>query len=145
MQRWGLEKYLSTSLKWRVFRGDASRDDVIAAMSMGEVDDLSEPTAEVTIPVEESSSPKELGFLLGINRRSKGAAQHDVAEWVVHKPEYSAHNYTLAVTAYERWGRTTRPPVPFAVVVRLEETTRSAEIYGEVENAFVQLEVQAQS
>jgi len=34
VQRWGLERYLGTTMKWRLFRGDVSKEDIIAAMSI---------------------------------------------------------------------------------------------------------------
>ncbi len=36
-------------------------------------------------------------------------------------------------------------PVPYAVVVRLEDTTQTADVYVEVQNIMAQLEVQARS
>ena len=80
-----------------------------------------------------SGVPSELSFDLGITKRSRGTIQHDVAKWNLHKPEFSAHNYTLAIAAYEKWQRANPAEVPFAVVVRIEETSQSAEIYEEVE------------
>jgi hypothetical protein len=77
--------------------------------------------------------------------RSRGCVQHAITEWKTHKSEYSANHYTLAVAAYERWGRANPPPVNFGVVVRIEETTRTAEIYAEVQNALVELEVQTRA
>ncbi len=135
VQRWGLERYLGTALKWRVFRGDVSRDDVVAAMSTPDDDDASETATQ--------GVPNELGFELGITRRSRGTVQHDVAEWSLHKPEFSAHNYTLAIAAYEKWNRAHPPEVPFAVVVRIEDTSQTAEIYEEVKNALIALQVRA--
>lgn len=142
VQRWGLERYLGTALKWRVFRGDVPREDVITAMSVIEEDETEQPVPAAAGATEEAASPNELGFDLGITKRSRGTIQHDVSEWNVHKAEFSAHNYTLAVAAYEKWGRTNPPAVTFAVVVRIEETSQSAEIYNEVKNALVALEVQ---
>ena len=141
VQRWGLEKYLGTALKWRVFRGDVPRDDVIGAMSASD-DEESDQTSAADAE-KQPEGPNDLSFALGIKKRSRGAIQHDVAEWNVHKPEFSAHNYTLAVAAYEKWGRSNPPAVRFAVVVRIEETSQSAKIYNEVKNALIALEVRA--
>ena len=60
-----------------------------------------------------------------------------------HRPEYSAHNYTLAIATYEQWGRQNPPVGSFAVVVRIEDTSQSAEIYSEVNNALIALRVRA--
>jgi hypothetical protein len=136
IQRWGLEEYLGTTLKWRMFRGDIPREDVIRAMSR-EDDDM--PRDETG---NEEEFPNELKFDLGINLRSRGCIQSDIAEWKTHKLEYSLNHYTLAIAAYERWGRVNPNPVNFGVVVRLEDTTRTAEIYTEVQNALVRIEVQ---
>jgi hypothetical protein len=139
VQRWGLEEYLGTVLKWRMFRGDVARDDVIRAMSREEDERTQDPQEE------EQELPNELSFNLGINLRSRGCVQQAVTEWKTHKAEYSANHYTLAVAAYERWGRANPSPVNFGVVVRIEETTRTAEIYAEVQNALVELEVQTRA
>lgn len=36
VQRWGLEEYLGTRLKWKLFRGDVPPDEVASAMSYDE-------------------------------------------------------------------------------------------------------------
>ena len=130
VQRWGLEQYLGTVLKWRMFRGDTSRDEVTGAMSLSDDDEADQPDL-----------PHELPFNLGIQQRSRGTVQHDITEWKNHKATYSSNHYTLAIAAYEKWGRTNPPPIPFAVVVRLEDTARSAEIYSQVKNALISLEI----
>jgi hypothetical protein len=136
VQRWGLETYLGTHLKWRLFRGDVPRDEVVNAMSFHEEveqnkDQLaSNPQKPSKIPV-----PKDMtGDLTGVMLRSRGTVQHDVFEWSDHLESFSAGSYTLAVAAFERWQRNTPPPLPFAVVVRLEDTTRTVEVYAEVRN-----------
>ena len=75
----------------------------------------------------------------------RGREQHDVFEWNLHRQEFSEHHYTLAITAYEKWKRDNPPSVPFAVVVRLEETRQAGEIYNEVKNAPVALQIQART
>jgi hypothetical protein len=143
VQRWGLERYLGTALKWRVFRGDVPPDDVAATMSLPDDDELAATEPPAGDDAVQSGVPNELSFDLGITKRSRGTVQHDVAEWNLHKPEFSAHNYTLAIAAYEKWHRTNAPEVSFAVVVRIEETSQSAEIYEEVKNALIALQVRA--
>ena len=144
VQRWGLEQYLSTTLKWRVFRGDVPRDEVITAMSISEEDESEQP-APSTADTAEEAGPNELSFNLGITKRSRGVIQHDIYEWNIHKSHFSAHHYTLAIAAYKKWNQSNPPAVPFAVVVRLEETSQSAEIYNEIKNALVDIEVQART
>jgi len=144
VQRWGLEQYLGTGLKWRVFRGDGSRDAVVAAMSANEDENDTQDESDAE-EIDQGEELKELKFELGITKRSRGSIQHDVAEWSVHKAEFSTHNYTLALTAFEKWGRTNLSPVPFAVVVRLEDTSQTVNIFTEVDNAFVAIEIESRA
>jgi hypothetical protein len=150
VQRWGLERYLGTTLKWSMFRGNVSRDEIITAMSVEE--EQEETTANEIIttmsvkPEEEEEEiatagrPKELKkFKLGINRRSRGTVQHDVYEWSLHREEYSNNFYTLAVAAYSKWNETEADPL--AIVVRIEDTTGTVPVYAEVKNL---LEIEAE-
>jgi hypothetical protein len=134
VQRWGLEEYLGTVLKWRVFRGNVTRDTIVRAMA--------EQQAGID-EQQEAELPDELPSYIGLTSRSRGTIQHDVFEWVLHRPEYSANHYTLAITAYERWGRANPPATPIAIVVKLEETTRTTRVYGRVEVALNALRVPA--
>ncbi|HUT02602.1 MAG TPA: S8 family peptidase [bacterium] len=139
VQRCGLERYLATSFKWRLFRGDVSRDDIIAFMSAEEGDDSLE---------HERERPGEIPgkyHRYGIRLRSRGTIQHDVMEWTEHRERYSDNTYTLAIAAYEKWGRRTPPEVPYAVVVRLEDTTESTQVYSAVQNILAQIEVRART
>jgi hypothetical protein len=124
VQKMGLKSYLGTTTAWRVFRGDASNEEVVAAMSKEDEEEGDDEEAE------EERGPKELKFKPGIKRRSRGTIQHGVSEWTQHRPEYSDHPYTLAVGSYEKWGRKSAPPLPYAVVVRLEDVNRTVKIYG---------------
>jgi len=133
VQRWGLEQYLGTTLKWRLFRGDKNREDIIAAMSR-ETDTGNEDQPEL---------PGELKCKLGIIARSRGTVQHDICEWNQHAADYSAGHYTLAIASYEKWGRSNPEAMPYAIVVRLEDTTHSASVYTEVANILAQIEVEA--
>jgi hypothetical protein len=135
VQRWGLETYLGTTLKLRMFRGNVDQEEVIKYMSVEE-EENDEETGE---------NPKELKFEPGITLRSRGTVQHGICEWKQHKSEYSQNCYTLAIAAYEKWNRENPDPVPYAVVVRLEDTTQTADVYVEVQNIMAQLEVQARS
>jgi hypothetical protein len=144
VQRWGLETYLGTNMKWRLFRGDVPREDVIKAMSVDEEREKSTTRSERDGETERHSKvtvPKDItGKLTGFNLRSRGTVQHDVFEWTEHRESFSDCAYTLAVATSEKWGRSAPPPVPFAVVVRLEDTTRTAEVYAEVRNILVETE-----
>jgi hypothetical protein len=134
VQRWGLEQYLGTMIKWRLFRGDRNQEDIIAAMSI-ETDIMGE---------EQPDIPGELKCKIGINLRSRGTIQHDIYEWSHHNADYSSGHYTLAIASYEKWGRDNPDKMPFAIVVRLEDTTHSADIYNEVKNILIQTEIQPQ-
>ncbi|MEG4852227.1 S8 family peptidase [Microcoleus sp. B5-D4] len=134
VQRWGLESYLGTTLKWRMFRGDVDKEDIIKSMSV-EGDEDDEETAE---------NMKELKFFPSMTLRSRGTVQHGVCEWKQHKSEYSQNCYTLAIAAYEKW-KDKLVTVPYAVVVRLEDTTQTAQVYAEVQNIITQLEIQTRT
>ncbi|MEG4501659.1 S8 family peptidase [Microcoleus sp. F10-C6] len=134
VQRWGLESYLGTTLKWRMFRGDVDQEDIIKSMSV-EGDEDDEETAE---------NMKELKFFPSMTLRSRGTVQHGVCEWKQHKSEYSQNCYTLAIAAYEKW-KDKLVTVPYAVVVRLEDTTQTAQVYAEVQNIITQLEIQTRT
>ncbi|MCF4969363.1 S8 family peptidase [Nostoc sp. CMAA1605] len=146
VQRWGLERYLGTTLKWRMFRGDVEREDIKKEMSLEE-DELGfeDINNEISVDEGEADSPKELRFQLGVTLRSRGTVQHDVFEWKIHRQEHSENFYTLAIAVYEKWGRENANPVPYAVVVRLEDTTQSAPIYAEVQNILAAIEAQTQA
>ncbi len=112
----GFNDYFGTTLNWRLFRGNVPKHDVMAIMSAG-------------VDIEDA---RELRGVYGIQKRSKGSVQQDVFVWRDHRAEYSAHNYTLAVTTFERWGRNNPAPISYAVVARLEDESRSIEIYNDV-------------
>ncbi len=152
---------LSTSLKWRLFRGNIDRNQVIEMMSVDdeesggataadpeiELEVPGEADAETAVSEEEADQPgrlKEVGYRYGINLRSRGTVQHDATQWYTHKPEYSSNHYTLAIAARENWGGVTTP-LPLSVVVRIEDTSRTAHVYTEVRDILATIEVEAQS
>lgn len=149
VQRWGLERYLGTTLKWRMFRGNVSRDDIINTMSLEENEEIDNDEIIASIPVEDededeetttATKPKELeNFKLGINRRSRGTVQHDVYEWSLHREEYSSNCYTLAVAAYGKWNK--KDADPLAIVIRIEDTTGTVPVYTEV-RTLLEIEVE---
>jgi hypothetical protein len=145
VQRWGLERYLGVDVKWRMFRGNISRDEIVAAMS----EDVTQSDEEEIDELDESdlnelSSPSELKFKLGINRRSRGTVQHDWCEWSRHRQEFSDGHYTLAVAAYHRWQRKV-VATPLGIVIRLEDLGRTVPVYTLVETLLAQIEAQVQS
>ena len=136
VQRWGLEQYFGTTLKWRVFRGDVSREDIIGSMSVEDTEESGEDVPD---------RPGELPGKLGIRLRSRGAVQHDIVEWTRHHEQYSANMYTLAVAAYEKWARSRPEPIPYAVVIRLEDMTRTTQVYTAVQNILAEIQVRARA
>lgn len=135
VQRHGLETYLGTTLRWKMFRGDTPPDAIVNAMSVDEDGGELGGTSE--------EAPVELKFFNGVTRRSRGTVQHDVLEWSRHSDAHSEHEYTLAIAAFEKWHRVNPPPVPFAVVVRLEDIgqTTTVDLYAEVQAALVEVRV----
>jgi Subtilase family len=133
VQRWGLERYLGTTLKWKMFRGNIPRNEIIEAMSAEETEEEDENATPV--------KPTELKFKLGVNRRSRGTVQHDVHEWSIHQTEYSSSSYTLAIAAYGKWNKKKADPDPLAIVVRIEDTSGTVPVYTEVRN-LLEVEVE---
>jgi hypothetical protein len=132
VQRWGLERYFGSTMKWRMFRGDINQDAVISAMSVDDDNDK-----EYRKPLDQ-----ELDFNPGINLRSRGTVQHATHEWSAHQEEYSKNHYTLALASFERWGRANADEIPYAVVVRLEDLTQSCQVYQFVLN-MIEVPLQA--
>lgn len=136
VQRSGLERYLGTEIQWRLYRGDVDREMIVGYMSLEE----DGPTNSAP-----PGRPTEMQGQIGIRRRSRGTVQHDVFEWKRHQESFSASHYTLALAAYDRWRRTRSDPVPYAVVIRLEDVSQTAPVYSEVENAISRVQVQVRS
>jgi hypothetical protein len=116
-------------MEWRLFRGDVAREDVIAAMSRDLGEDVNEDDERA---VKGAVDVNEMSGAIEILRRSRGSVQHDVFDWRDHHQRYSDGSYTLAITSLERWNRTNPAPVPFAVVVSLEEESRTVPIHNVV-------------
>ena len=134
VQQWGVEEYLGVTMKFRVFRGDQSFDDIQALLQRDE--------DEVNAPADKNVQPNELDGLIGISRRSAGTLQRDTFEWSDHKETYSDNDYVIAVSLTPAsWMRDSA--VPFAVVVRIEDTTgRYQDLYARI-RARVQARVRA--
>lgn len=122
VQRWGLESYFGTDLKWRMYRGDVDRDEILDKLSKS--DDAEDQT-------NVDATPDEMPFEHKVTRRSRGSVQHDWFEWKNHKQEYSDSHYTLAVSAQKRWDRKPQP-TKFAVVIRIEDIGGTLPIYSEI-------------
>ncbi len=137
IQSLGLRRYLGTTLKWRLFRGDIRRADIVEAMSAPDDDDDDGAEGDTEHDNEHPVLPNELGSLeVGFNRRSRGTVQTDTFEWGPHQEEFSREPYTLALATYERWGRENPAPIQVAIVIRLDDLSRSIPIYQEVEQAL---------
>lgn len=116
VQKWGLESYFASDLKWRMFRGDIDRDAVVDAMSRDEESD------------SDQELPSEVKFNHKVTRRSRGSVQHDSFEWTQHNENFSKCHYTLALASHKRWSRDAKP-APFGLVVRIEDTGAQVPIY----------------
>ncbi|MBX3180336.1 MAG: hypothetical protein KF886_23545 [Candidatus Hydrogenedentes bacterium] len=126
--------------------GDISRDPVIDGMirqeDEGKQGSVLDGVANHDDDKPSPDLPNELRFCYGVQRRSRGTVQHDFLEWTEHKAAHSDGHYTRAIASYKRWQRKTQP-VPFAVVVRLEDLGREADVYARVANALTEVKVAA--
>jgi len=127
VQQWGLDEYLGSKLKFRLFRGDVSIDKIIAQ--------LQREDSEKNIAASETSA--EMKSEMGISARSEGTLQRDVFPWSEHDARYSEEDYTLAVEVFgpARWLKNDKPhKVPIAVVARLEDTSGACQnLYARVQ------------
>lgn len=123
VQSWGIAEYLGAEMKFRLFCGDKNSDEIEALLQRDEDEEN----------VAAKAGVDDLKMNFGINRRSVGTLQRDTYEWSVHKEEFSADDYTLAVSLTAASWTKKDTPVPAAVVVRLEDTTgQYAELYARV-------------
>lgn len=137
VQKWGLESYFGIDLKWRMYRGDVDREQILDGMS--KEDSVDEKATD-----DQRESVKEIPFEHKVTRRSLGAVQHDWFEWKTHKEQYSKSHYTLAISANKRWGRIPKP-TKFGVVVRIEDLGGTVPIYTEIATELdVLIEAQAE-
>ncbi|MDR0535195.1 MAG: S8 family peptidase [Puniceicoccales bacterium] len=141
VQAWGVEDYLSVNTHFRLYRGDEDFDKIIQ--------DLTKPEIEADIPPESSAqqdadAPKHLDGFWKLTLRSNGTLQSDTFSWSDHIASYSANHYTLAISLQKSsWCKDSEPPIPLAVVIRLEDTTgRCVSLYSEV-RAAVETSAQA--
>jgi hypothetical protein len=129
VQRWGVENYIGTTIKWRLFRGDGDQQAILQKMRKDEDESEDE--------VNDNANDREIKFSYGIKKRSKGCIQHDYCTWKQHRKNYSQNDYILAITAYDKWHRK-QEPVRLAIVVRIEEESRKIQIYSEIKNIIKQ-------
>jgi hypothetical protein len=123
VQSWGVEEYLGTEMKFRLFRGDRRFSDIEAALQRDEEEENVAPTA----------TNDDMTGHPGITARSVGTLQKASFEWHDHDPNYSAEDYTLAVTLDKASWLADEVDIPLAVVVRIEDTTaRFQELYARV-------------
>jgi Subtilase family len=120
----GFGEYFGTTLRWRLFRGDRDREEIVTLMSRPDEDG-----EDAARPAGDQRQRIDLLGAHGVQRRSRGTVQHDVEKWDEHQPDFSRNNYTLAITTFEKWNRPNPPPTRFAVVVRLEEHSHTIPIY----------------
>lgn len=134
VQSWGIAEYLGAEMKFRLFCGDKNSDEIEALLQRDEDEEN----------VAAKAGVDDLKMNFGINRRSVGTLQRDTYEWSVHKEEFSADDYTLAVSLTAASWTKKDTPVPAAVVVRLEDTTgQYAELYARV-RASIRARIAAQ-
>ena len=134
VQSWGVAEYLGAQLKFRLFRGDKSVEDIVAMMQR---DDGDENVASQThVP--------DLTGRLKIRRRSVGTLQRDVFEWNDHEEAFSADDYILGVSlAAASWCKSDLPNVPIGIAIRIEDTSGTCqELYARV-RARVQAQARA--
>jgi hypothetical protein len=77
--------------------------------------------------------PSEVQFDHQVTRRSRGTVQHDSLEWTKHHESYSQNHDTLALASHKRWSRDLKP-VPFGLVIRIEDTGAQVPIYTAITN-----------
>lgn len=123
VQAWGVAEYLGAEAKFWLFRGDQNAEYIEALVQREE----SETNVAAKVGVDHMPSR------LGITRRSVGTLQCDSFEWSDHKEDYSAAEYTLAISLKSATWCAEDTRVPAAIVVRVEDTTgRCQVVYARV-------------
>lgn len=114
VQTWGVAEYLAAQLKFRLFRGDKSVEDIVAMMQREDGDEnLASQTRVDDLPGK-----------LRVRRRSVGTLQRDVFEWNDHEEAFSADDYILGVSlAAASWCKSDPPNVPIGIAIRIEDTS----------------------
>jgi hypothetical protein len=108
-------------MKFRLFRGDTSYEEVEATLQRGDDEVNIAPTESLG---DMTGSP-------GITVRSAGTLQRAVFEWQIHSPDYSVDDYTLGITLMKASWVKPNVEIPLGVVVRIEDTTEQcSELYA---------------
>jgi subtilisin family serine protease len=123
VQTWGVEEYLGAEMKFRLYRGDRSYQDIEASLQL---DDGEENLASKVTADDMVGEP-------GITARSSGTLQRATFAWQDHDPAYSADDYTLAISLFGASWIKPGVLVPMAVTTRIEDrTSRFQELYSRV-------------
>lgn len=132
VQRWGLESYLGSSFQWKMYRGNVPQETII--------DDISKRD-DLFALIDDEAQTITKGEILGrfkVNCRSRGTIQHDVFEWTQHKREFSRRDHTLVIAANSnsQWKNRKQMPIPYAVVVHIEDESRSVPIFTKIRQSI---------
>lgn len=140
---YGIRRYLSADVRWKMFRGDVSRKEITKLMSkeseiseddvdefiLAQKDFKQKSLFETGEDENEDLTIKPLSFHPTMTQRSLGTLQNGSLHWKFHKPEFSQEDYTLAIVTKKNFGS---DRVPAALVVRIEELGRNIQIYQKI-------------
>jgi hypothetical protein len=114
VQTWGVAEYLAAQMKFRLFRGDKSIEDIVAMMQREDEDEN----------VASQTRVDDLPGKLKVRRRSVGTLQRDIFEWNDHEDSFSADDYILGVSlSAASWCKANPPSVPIGIAIRIEDTS----------------------
>lgn len=114
VQTWGVAEYLAVQMKFRLFRGDKSIEDIVAMMQREDGDENLASETQV----------RDLPGKLKVRRRSVGTLQRDIFEWNDHEEAFSADDYILGVSlSAASWCKSNPPNVPIGIAIRIEDTS----------------------
>jgi hypothetical protein len=124
VQAWGVAEYLGVHLKFRLFRGDKTTEEIESMMQREHEEEN----------VAAKNRVEDLPSKLGIQRRSVGTLQRDVFEWYDHDPAYSTDDYILGVSlSAASWCKANPPSIPIGIAVRVEDTSGTCQqLYARV-------------
>ncbi len=136
VQAWGVAEYLGAKLKFKLFRGDKSVEDIVAMMQREDED-------------ENLASETKVEDILGelrVRRRSVGTLQRDLFEWNDHEDGFCANDYILGVSlSAASWCKADLPNIPIGIAIRIEDTSGTCQqLYARV-RARVQAQARAQA
>jgi hypothetical protein len=136
VQAWGVAEYLGAQLKFRLFRGDKSIDEIVSMMQREDGDEN----------VASETQVEDIPGKLRIRRRSVGALQRDLFEWNDHDPAFSTDDYILGVSlSAASWCKAEPISVPIGIAIRIEDTSGTCQqLYARV-RARVQARARAQA